>query len=590
MSRISESVDSTIAQDNEDFISCSICFINFDEKERVPKYLEKCYHFFCLPCIKDLSGPGGRNKIACPVCRSTSSLSRTKCEQLVTNHVALRLLKVVESSHAKAEKAKKQLWCKYCNFIALDACLHEKHKTCDNLDVFNNRSQLLKSKISETNSTCDEALRDCHKIQSIHQVVLAWIRWLELEITHRDASIIATISQLDCLKSTEVFDVSVEADMPKTISHIVEFIDRFTEKSSEAKAMQLDVLDILHTYSSAQQDSEYLAHFSSDASPTDLVSWFKGPNCFKVETNSSQCTKQCVKILAFLITLLSGEFSNSGNDSEKNTSGSGKNNVEVNGDLKTNDCLKKGRGGCEKIEKTCENDEPRPSCSGMQQRSKRLADNQDAGTRSLKKCRWMPPTRIDVVMEKHLTHESRERLKTSANGLMCYFRFLIDDKPSERVIFELDDQLAPIMASKFREFCTGKIPPGYQGSIVFPPHVGLNGLPASNSIPSLRGGQIVDHENLLFIADVSILPPKLGSVFFTVKEDNVWGTLVSPEFQILLGEPKWETKTTSTVFGHVVDGLHVLNRISKIHQVNKSKFATVIDCGVVELDLVSVCN
>ncbi|XP_057367393.2 uncharacterized protein LOC130688430 [Daphnia carinata] len=266
-----------------------------------------------------------------------------------------------------------------------------------------------------------------------------------------------------------------------------------------------------------------------------------------------------------------------------NTDSSGKDNmaVEDNDDLKMDDCLKREGDGCEKDEKNFENDEPRPSCSGMQQSSKRLVDDPGAETASLKKCRGIPATRFDVVMEKHLTYESSEKLKPSSNGTMCYFQFLIDDQPSERVILKVDDQLAPIMASKFREFCTGNIPPGYLGSLVFPQHIGLNGLPASNSIPSVRGGQILDHENLLFIADVSRLPPKLGSVFFTVKEDNVWGTLVSPDFQILLGEPISDTKTTSTVFGHVVVGLNVLNRISKIRQVNESNFANVIDCGVI---------
>ncbi|KZS12693.1 Uncharacterized protein APZ42_022797 [Daphnia magna] len=585
MSGISENINSALTHDDEDFVSCRICFINFDEKERVPKYLEKCYHFFCLPCIKDLTGPNGRNKVACPVCRLTSTLSRTKCEQLVTNHVALRLLKVVESSQARAiENKKKQLWCIDCNFTAFDVCLHEKHKTCNYLDVYNNRSQNLESKISQINSSCDQALKGCHTIQSVHKVVLAWIRWLELEITRRDASIITTIAQLECLKSTEVFDVSVEGDMQKTINHIDELIGRISEKSRETKALELDVLDILNTYGSAQQDSEYIAHFSSETSPPDLVNWFKKLNCLKLETNLSQGTNSnismpCVKILAFLVTLLSGEFLHQGNDSATNSSGSGKDNVvvQVDDDLKIDDCLKRDGGGCKTDEKNCKNDEPRR----MQQSSKRLANNQDPDTTSLKKSRWGPPTTIDEVLEKQLTHETSKRLKPSSNGSMCYFQFLIDNQPSERVIFKLDDQLAPIMASKFREFCTGNIPPGYLGSIVFPQHVDLNGLPASNSITSLRGGQIIDHENLLFIADISLLPAKLGSVFFTVKEDNDWGTLVSPEFQILLGEPNWDKKTTSTVFGHVVVGFNVLDRISKIHKANKSTLATVIDCGVI---------
>jgi hypothetical protein len=41
-----------IAPEDEEFVSCQICFRNFDEKEHLPKYLKKCYHFFCLTCIK----------------------------------------------------------------------------------------------------------------------------------------------------------------------------------------------------------------------------------------------------------------------------------------------------------------------------------------------------------------------------------------------------------------------------------------------------------------------------------------------------------------------------------------------------------
>jgi hypothetical protein len=32
--------------DDEGFVSCQVCFTNFDEKEHVPKFLDKCHHFF----------------------------------------------------------------------------------------------------------------------------------------------------------------------------------------------------------------------------------------------------------------------------------------------------------------------------------------------------------------------------------------------------------------------------------------------------------------------------------------------------------------------------------------------------------------
>ena len=41
-----------LAPEDEEFVSCQICFRSFDEKEHLPKYLKKCYHFFCLTCIK----------------------------------------------------------------------------------------------------------------------------------------------------------------------------------------------------------------------------------------------------------------------------------------------------------------------------------------------------------------------------------------------------------------------------------------------------------------------------------------------------------------------------------------------------------
>jgi hypothetical protein len=38
--------------DDEDFVSCQVCFTNFNEGEHLPKFLDKCHHFFCLTCIK----------------------------------------------------------------------------------------------------------------------------------------------------------------------------------------------------------------------------------------------------------------------------------------------------------------------------------------------------------------------------------------------------------------------------------------------------------------------------------------------------------------------------------------------------------
>lgn len=46
-----EKYNDKLAEEDEEFVLCQICYLNFDEKEHVPKYL-KCHHFFCLSCIK----------------------------------------------------------------------------------------------------------------------------------------------------------------------------------------------------------------------------------------------------------------------------------------------------------------------------------------------------------------------------------------------------------------------------------------------------------------------------------------------------------------------------------------------------------
>ncbi len=74
---------------------------------------------------------------------------------------------------------------------------------------------------------------------------------------------------------------------------------------------------------------------------------------------------------------------------------------------------------------------------------------------------------------------------------------------------------------------------------------------ALDKIPSLVGGQICGLEEELFVAEKSPLPAKFGSICFIPKEVNPWGTIVSPEFQIILSDPADDSShdAVTTVFG-----------------------------------------
>lgn len=44
----SSQINCSIADD--EYVSCQICFNNYNDKDRVPKFLS-CHHIYCLVCI-----------------------------------------------------------------------------------------------------------------------------------------------------------------------------------------------------------------------------------------------------------------------------------------------------------------------------------------------------------------------------------------------------------------------------------------------------------------------------------------------------------------------------------------------------------
>ena len=77
---------------------------------------------------------------------------------------------------------------------------------------------------------------------------------------------------------------------------------------------------------------------------------------------------------------------------------------------------------------------------------------------------------FNTLFKNYWAHWTNFRsMSSKACQKMCYFQFMINGETSERVIFKMNEDMAPVMASKFIELCTGTLaPPGYLGSKVFP--------------------------------------------------------------------------------------------------------------------------
>jgi cyclophilin family peptidyl-prolyl cis-trans isomerase len=128
------------------------------------------------------------------------------------------------------------------------------------------------------------------------------------------------------------------------------------------------------------------------------------------------------------------------------------------------------------------------------------------------------------------------------------------------------------MCQKFASLCSGKDGPGYRGSSIF--KVVKN--------YSITGGFVeskTDKEwrrKFFYIADRSSLPEKRGCVRMHINRIVDWKAEVSTEFLIILTD-RMEQRKFTTVFGHVVEGLAVCEKIS---QLNLEKMNIVIaECG-----------
>lgn len=78
----------------EEFLQCSICCINFDEKVRVPRQLP-CQHNLCSVCLPYMLKPHQNNVIECPTCRQTTSKSLNEIPK------SLVIIQLIEATQTK---------------------------------------------------------------------------------------------------------------------------------------------------------------------------------------------------------------------------------------------------------------------------------------------------------------------------------------------------------------------------------------------------------------------------------------------------------------------------------------------------------
>ena len=90
------------------------------------------------------------------------------------------------------------------------------------------------------------------------------------------------------------------------------------------------------------------------------------------------------------------------------------------------------------------------SCSGTQQIFKRMAQNEPEGASLCKKSRGPLSTEIEIFflipylkIIGRIEQTSGLAMSSKACQKMCYFQFMINGETSERVIFKMNEDMAP---------------------------------------------------------------------------------------------------------------------------------------------------
>lgn len=160
---------------------------------------------------------------------------------------------------------------------------------------------------------------------------------------------------------------------------------------------------------------------------------------------------------------------------------------------------------------------------------------------------------------------------------MYYFSIEVNGSPHGRIVIEVRPDVAPKMAKNFSVLATGEIGVGYKGCTIFQCWEGESVITGDFELNNGRGGRSI-FEDSYFMPDDTKFPAVRGAVGMrrTQKRHDNLG-MVGSQFRIILQEMRGFTG----IFGHVVEGLELVEKISTFgDQTGKpTKTILITKCG-----------
>ncbi|XP_044734022.1 uncharacterized protein LOC123296563 [Chrysoperla carnea] len=141
---------------------------------------------------------------------------------------------------------------------------------------------------------------------------------------------------------------------------------------------------------------------------------------------------------------------------------------------------------------------------------------------------------------------------------LYYFNIDVNGTPQGRLVIEVRPDVAPKMSKNFGMLATGEIGVGYKGCSIFQCWEGESVITGDFELNNGRGGRSIFEDGYFMPDDTKLLAVRgaVGMRRTQKRHDNMG--MVGSQFRIILQEMRGFT----AIFGHVVEGLELVEKIS----------------------------
>ncbi|XP_050684098.1 uncharacterized protein LOC126979000 [Leptidea sinapis] len=151
-------------------------------------------------------------------------------------------------------------------------------------------------------------------------------------------------------------------------------------------------------------------------------------------------------------------------------------------------------------------------------------------------------------------------LRNPSTYPLFVFNIDVNSAPFGRFVIEVRDDVAPLMAQNFAVLCTGELGFGYKGCKIFQCWENQSVITGDYQMNNGRGGRSI-YEEFFFMPDNTKMVAIRGAVGMRRAQKRYDNSCqVGSQFRIVLQEMRCFT----AIFGYVVEGLELIDRISQL--------------------------